>query len=351
MACLFATVAEENQGDDSIAKTSREDLMAAISAAARLTALFASLVAASACFAGSYPDHPVKIIVPFTAGGPTDLVARLLADKLSQSLKQQFYVENHTGAGGNIAMAQVARSTADGYTILVASSSYVVNPSLYANNPYDPFKDFAPVSLAAASANILVVNPSMAAKTVKELVALLQANPGKYAIANPGLGTTPQLAAELFKLDFKLDQPSVPYAGGAPAIQATVAGQTQIGFANLTPAEPQIAGGNLRGLAVTALKRSAALPDVPTMLEAGVEGQESETMQGVLVPTGTPPEVIALLNQEIVKAMQLPDVKEKCAQVGLEVVADTPAEFAGYIKREVDKWHKVITDAKIAQIQ
>jgi tripartite-type tricarboxylate transporter receptor subunit TctC len=326
--------------------------MTAITACARLTVLCASLIMTTACrAAGAYPDHPVKIIAPFTAGGPSDLVARLLADKLSQSLNQKFYVENHPGAGGNIGMTQVARSAPDGYTILVASSSYVVNPSLYASKPYDPFKDFAPVSLAAAAPNILVVHPSIAARTVKELVALLQANPGKYAIANPGLGTTPQLAAELFKLNFSLNQPSVPYAGGAPAIQATVAGQTQIGFANLTPAEPQIAGGTLRGLAITALKRSDALPDVPTMLEAGVEGQESETMQGVFVPAGTPQSIVELLNREIAKAMQLPDVKAKCAQLGLDIVADTPAKFSIYIKKEVDKWHKVITDAKIAQIQ
>jgi tripartite-type tricarboxylate transporter receptor subunit TctC len=314
-------------------------------------AVSASLVVAGPCRAGAYPDHPVKMIAPFTAGGPTDLVARLLADKLSQSLKQQFYVENHPGAGGNIGMTQVARSAPDGYTILVASSSFVVNASLYASKPYDPFTDFAPVSLAAASPNILVVNPALPAKSVKELVALLQANPGKYAIANPGFGTTPQLAAELFKLDFKLDQPSVPYAGGAPAIQATVAGQTQIGFANSTPAEPQISGGTLRGLALTAVKRSPALPDVPTMLEAGVKGQESETMQGVLVPAGTPKEIIDLLNREIAKAMQQPDVKEKCAKLGLDIIADTPAEFATYIKNDVAKWHKVITDAKIPQIQ
>jgi tripartite-type tricarboxylate transporter receptor subunit TctC len=317
-----------------------------------LAALCASLLLATVCrAAGAYPDHPVKIIAPFTAGGPTDLVARLLADKLSQSLKQQFYVENHPGAGGNIGMTLAARAVPDGYTILVASSSYTVNPSLYANNPYDPFKDFAPISLAAAAPNILVVYPSLAAKTVKELVALLQANPGKYAIANSGLGTTPQLASELFKLDFKLDQPSVPYAGGAPAIQATVAGQTLIGFANLTPAEPQITGGTLRGLAITALKRSAALPDVPTMLEAGVSGQESETMQGVLVPAGTPSDIIDLLNKEIVKAMRQPDVMEKCAKLGFDIVADTPAEFAGYIGKDVGKWRKVITDAKIPQIQ
>jgi tripartite-type tricarboxylate transporter receptor subunit TctC len=205
--------------------------------------------------------------------------------------------------------------------------------------------------LAGAAPNILVVHPSVEAKTVKDLIALLQANPAKYAIANPGLGTTPELAAELFKLDFKLDQPSVPYAGGAPAIQATVAGQTQVGFANLTPAAPQILGGTLRGLAVTALKRSAALPDVPTMAEAGVQGQESETMQGVFVPTGTPQSIVDLLNKEIAKAMALPDVQAKCNQVGLVIVADTPAEFSAYISKEVDKWHKVIVDAKIPQIQ
>ena len=324
--------------------------MVAIKAVARLLALCGSFVWAGSCWA-AYPDRPVKIIAPFTAGGPTDLVARLLADKLSQSLKQQFYVENHPGAGGNIGMVQVARSAPDGYTILVASSSFVVNPSLYAKNPYDPFKDFAPITLAGAAPNILVVHPSVEAKTVKDLVALLQANPAKYSIANPGLGTTPQLAAELFKLAFKLDQPSVPYAGGAPAIQATVAGQTQVGFANLTPAAPQILGGTLRGLAITALHRSEAVPEVPTMAEAGVQGQESETMQGVFVPAGTPQSVIDLLHKEIVKAMALPDVKAKCKQVGLDIVADTPAEFSVYIKKEIDKWHKVIIDAKIAQIQ
>jgi tripartite-type tricarboxylate transporter receptor subunit TctC len=323
-----------------------------MNSAARVFVLCASLASAgSGWAAGNYPDHAVKIIAPFTAGGPTDLIARILADKLSTSLKQSFYVENRPGAGGNIGMSLVARSAADGYTILVASSSYVVNPSLYAQNPYDPFKDFAPVSRAAASPNILLVHPSLAAKTVKELITLLQANPGKYAIANPGLGTTPQLAAELFKLNFKLDQPSVPYAGGAPAIQATVAGQTQVAFANASPAVPQILGGTLRGLAITALKRSDALPDVPTMVESGLEGQESETMQGVFVPAGTPQDIVGLLNAEIVKAMQLPDVKAKCAQLGFDVVADTPAEFAAYLKKEVDKWHKVIVDAKIAQIQ
>jgi tripartite-type tricarboxylate transporter receptor subunit TctC len=326
--------------------------MTAVTFSARVFALCGSFVWANACLAAStFPDHPVKIIAPFAAGGPSDFVARLLADKLSKSLGQQFYVEDHAGAGGNIGMTQVARSAPDGYTILVASSSFVVNPSLYANKPYDPYQDFAPVTLAGVSANILLAHPSIPAKTVKELIALMQANPGKYAIANAGLGTTPQLASELFKLDFKIDQPSVPYGGGAPAIQAVIANQTPVGFANLTPAAPHILAGTLHGVAVTALKRSDALPDVPTMVEAGIQGQESETMQGVFVPGGTPQAIVDLLNREMVKALHESDVQEKCKQVGLDIVADTPAEFAVYVKKEVDRWHKVIVDAKIAQIQ
>jgi tripartite-type tricarboxylate transporter receptor subunit TctC len=317
----------------------------------RVLALGAALVAGIAsASAAAYPDHPVKIIVPFAAGGPTDVMARLIAQKLSDNLKQQFYVENHAGAGGNIGMTMVARSTADGYTILVASSSFVVNPSLYANNPYDAFKDFAPVTLAAASPNILVVNPSIEAKTVKELIDLVQKNPGKYNIANPGIGTTPQLAAELFRLTYKLDAASVPFGGAAPAIQSAVAGHTPIAFTALPPTAPQVQGGRLHALAVTSAKRSSTLPDVPTMAEAGIQGQESETMQGILVPGATPKDIVNLLNREIVKVMALPDVKEKCAQLGFDAVADTPDEFAAYIKKEVDKWGKVIKDAKIPQI-
>jgi tripartite-type tricarboxylate transporter receptor subunit TctC len=301
--------------------------------------------------AAAYPDHPVRIIAPFAAGGPTDVVARIVAQKLSEALKQQFFVENHVGAGGNLGMTMAARATPDGYTILVASSSYVVNPSLYANNPYDPYKDFIPITLAAASPNIVSVHPSVPVKTVKELIALIQANPGKYAIANAGLGTTPQLASELFKLTYKLDAASVPYGGGEPAVQSTVGNHTPIAFSAIPPAAPQIAGGNLRGLAVTAAKRSGVLPDVPTMAEAGVPNQESETMQGVFVPAGTPNEIVDLLNREIVKLMQLPDVKQKCADLGFDVVANTRADFAVYLKKEIDKWHKVIVDAKIPQVQ
>ena len=299
----------------------------------------------------AYPDHPVKVIVPFAAGGPTDVMARLIAQKLSESLKRQFYIENRPGAGGNIGMAEAGRAKPDGYTILVASSSFVVNPSLYAKNPYDAFKDFVPVTLAAASPNILVVNSSFPAKSAKELIDILKKEPGKYTIANPGIGTTPQLAAELFKLSFKLDAASVPFGGAAPAIQSAVGGHTPIAFTALPPTSPQVKAGTLRGLAVTSAKRSSALPDVPTMAEAGIQGQESETMQGVLAPAGTPKEIVALLNSEIAKAMAQPDVKEKCAQLGFDPVAGSPEEFAAYIKSEVEKWRKVINDAKIPQIK
>ncbi len=207
------------------------------------------------------------------------------------------------------------------------------------------------MTLAAASPNILVVNPTIEAKTVKELVALVQANPGKYNIANPGIGTTPQLAAELFKLTYKLDAASVPFNGAGPAIQSAVGGHTPIALTALPPTAPQVTGGNLRALAVTSAKRSGALPDVPTMAEAGIQGQELETMQGVLVPAGTPKEIVDQLSGEIAKAMALPDVKEKCAQLGFDVVANKPQEFAAYIKKEVEKWDKVIKDAKIPQIQ
>jgi tripartite-type tricarboxylate transporter receptor subunit TctC len=329
----------------------REEFMRSIIRNLAVIAALFSALGFAPVSAASYPDKPVKIIVPFAPAGPTDVMARLIAQKLSENLKQQFYVENHPGAGGNIGMMAVARSAPDGYTILLASSSYTVNPSLYAKNPYDPFKDFAPVTLAAASPNILVVHPDIPAKTVKELIDYLLANPGKYSIANPGIGTTPQLAAELFKLTYKLDIASVPFGGAGPAIQSAAGGHTPIALTALPPTAPQVQGGKLRALAVTSAKRSGTLPDVPTMAEAGVKGQESETMQGIFVPAATPKDIVELLNREIVKVMALPDVKEKCAQLGFDVVANSQSEFSAYIKADVEKWGKVIKDAKIPQIE
>jgi len=260
-------------------------------------------------------------------------------------------VETKAGAGGQVGAQVGASAKPDGYTLLVASSSYVVNPSLYVKAPYDPYKDFAPITLAAASPNILVVNSSFPAKSVKELIDLLKKEPGKYTIANPGIGTTPQLAAELFKLSLQLDATSVPFGGAAPAIQSAISGHTPIAFSALPPTSPQVKAGTLRGLAVTSAKRSDALPDVPTLAEAGVPEQESETMQGVFAPAGTPKAIIDRLNKEIAKAMALQDVKDKCAQLGFDPVANSPEEFTAYIKKEVEKWGKVIKEAKIPLIQ
>src|SRR5690242_17232832 len=297
--------------------------------------------------ASGYPERAVKVIVPFAAGGPTDTMARLLAQKLTERFGKQFFVEDQPGAGGNIGMGNAAKAAPDGYTILIVSSSFVVNPSLYTKIPYDPYKDFAPVTKAGDSPNVLVVNPSVPAKSVKELIDLVRANPGKYNFASPGIGTTPQLSGELFKLTLKLDLVDVPFNGAAPAIQSTVAGHTPIAFAAMPPTTQHVKEGQLRALAVTSNKRSAALPDVPTLAEAGLKNQESDTMQGVLVPAGTPQPIIELLHREIARIVALPDVKERFDALGFEPVANSPAEFAAQIKAEIAKWGKVIAAAHI----
>ena len=299
-----------------------------------------------AALAQSYPTRPVRIIVPFAPAGPTDVFARLLVQKLAQNLGQ-LYIENQVGAGGNIGMGNAARAVPDGHTIVFVSTSFIVNPSLYAKIPYDPFKDFAPVTLAAASPNVLTVHPSIPAKDVKELIAHIKVNPGKYSFASAGLGTTPHLSGELFKLSQKLDLVHVPFNGSAPAIQSAIAGHTPIAFTVVTPAVQQVKEGKLRALAVTTPKRTSALPEVPTLAEAGLPDQEADTMQGILVPAGTPKAIIELLHREIVKVMALPDVQERMAVLGFEPVASTPEEFAARIKVEIPKWAKVIRDANI----
>jgi tripartite-type tricarboxylate transporter receptor subunit TctC len=326
--------------------------MRAINVIARVVAGCAGLLLAGAGYAQSpgYPDRPVKIVVPFAAAGPTDVVARLIALKLGEKLGQQFYIENMAGAGGNLGMGAVAKAPGDGHTILFVSSSYTVNPSLYAKAPYDPDRDFAPVTKAAGSPNGLFVNPSIPAKSVQELVDHLKANPGKYTFASPGIGTTPHLSSELFKLTFGLDFALAPFAGGGPSIQSVVAGHTPICFQAIPPATELVKAGKLRALAVTALTRSPALPDVPTLDELGIKGQEAETIQGVLVPATTPKPIVDLLQREIARIIQLPDVNEKLLAQGLEPSGMSSAEFADYIKADVAKWKKVITDAKIPLI-
>ena len=313
----------------------------------RIIAGISSLLCASQALAQAYPDKPVKLVVGFAPGGPTDVIARIVADKLSANLGKQFYVVNQAGAGGNTATGGVATSPADGYTLLVVSTGFVVNPSLFAKVPYDPVKDFAPITIVAVSPNVVSVHPSVPAKSIKELIEVIKANPGKYSFAAPGVGSTPHLSGEIFRLVFGLDLPTVQFTGAGPAIQSTVGGHTPVAFSALPPAAPQIKEGTLRALAVTAEKRSAALPDVPTMAEAGIAGQEAHTLTGILAPAATPKQIVTLLHAEIVKLVALPDVQKRLSDLGFEVVANTPDQFAARITSEMEKWGKVIRDAKI----
>ena len=300
-----------------------------------------------ALWAQNYPDHPVKIVVPFAPAGPTDVIARIVADKLSANLGKQFYVENRAGAGGNTGTGQVATSPADGYTLIVVSTGFVVNPSLFAKVPYDPIKDFAPISNIAVSPNVMTVHPDVPAKTVKELVELVKANPGKYSFAAPGAGSTPHLSGEIFRISQGIDIVTVQFTGAGPAIQNTVGGHTPIAFTALPPAAPQIKEGKLRALVVTSEKRAPGFPDVPTAAEAGLSGQEAYTLTGMLAPAGTPKEIIGLLHSEIVKIVAEADVQKRLDDLGFEVVANTPDQFAQRIKIELEKWGKVVRDAKI----
>ena len=310
-------------------------------------AILALLLGVAPSFAQNYPNKSVRVVVGFAAGGPTDVIARIVAQKLSDSLGHQFYVENIGGAGGNTASGQVARAPADGYTIMVVSTGFVVNPSLYAKVPYDPVKDFAPVTLVAASPNVLVVNPAVPVKTIPELVQLIRDNPGKYSFAGPGVGSTPHLSGELFRLHFKLDLVHVPFTGAGPAIGSTIGGHTPIAFTALPPALSAVQDGKLRALGVAATERVAAMPDVSTFAQQGLMDQEADTLTGIVVPAGTPKEIVELLYKEIAKIVAQPDVQERLAVLGFRPIANTPDEFAARIRQEIEKWGKVVRDAKL----
>src|SRR5689334_58518 len=306
------------------------------------------LLAASApAFPQAYPHRPVRVVVGFPAGGPTDIIARIVAQNLSDSLGQQFYVENIAGAGGNTASGQVARVTPDGYTIMAISTGFIVNPSLYAKVPYDPLKDFVAVTLVAASPNVVVVNPSVPAKTLPELVKLISDNPGKYSYAGPGVGSTPHLGGELFRLTYKLDLVHVPFTGAAPAVQATIGGHTPIAFTALPSSMSAIQAGQVRAIGIAATERSPQIPNVPTFAEEGVKDQEADTLTGIVAPAATPKEIVALLAREIAKGVGTADVKERLAQLGFRPVANTPDEFAARIKLEIDKLGKAVRDANL----
>jgi tripartite-type tricarboxylate transporter receptor subunit TctC len=316
----------------------------------RIAAFCAALAAAGAAFAQQYPTKPVKIVVPFPPGGVTDIAGRLIAQKLSERLGQQFYIENQAGAGGNLGMGTVAKAAGDGYTILLASSSIVVNPSLYSKVPYDIDKDFIPVTKAGGTPNSWVVHPDFPARTMQELIDVIKREPGKYSVASPGTGTTPSLSIEMLKLALGLNFVTVPFAGGGPMTQSLIGGHTPIACSALGNYVNLIREGKVRALAVAAKKRSAALPDIPTLDELGIKGQEAETMTGVFVPAGTPQAIVDQLQREFAAIVNAPDIKARLLQLGVEAEGDSSAAFAAYVKAEVAKWRKVIADAKINQI-
>ena len=294
----------------------------------------AGAAAAPQVRAQSYPVRPVRLVVPVSAGGTNDVTARMIAQKLTEAWGQQVYVDNVPGGGEVIGAGQVARSEPNGYTALFATGAFTLNPSLHSKLPYDTLKDFAPVTLVASGPHALTVHPSLPAKTVPELVALLKANPGKYSFASSGANTQPRLVGELFKLKFGVDMVQVPFNGGGPAITSTIGGHTPVAFTSLGNSAPAIKAGQLRALALTSAKRLAEFSEVPTMAEEGAPELVTGSLQGVVLPTGTPQPVIEQWHGAVAKIVALPEIRDKLIGFGLEPVGNTPAEFEAWIKAE-----------------
>jgi tripartite-type tricarboxylate transporter receptor subunit TctC len=291
--------------------------------------------------AQQYPARPVRMVVPFPAGGPADLVARLLSAKLPEIWGQPLVIENRGGAGGNIGTAAVARSTPDGYMLLLTTSGLMSNPSLYKNPGFDPVKDFAPVTVAGNSATVVVRNPVLAGiNTMRDIEQL--ARTSKVDFATPGIGLAGHLAGELFKTLAKVDMQAIPYAGAAPAMASVLSGEVKLGFMAVPSTVPLIKAGKLVAIAVTSPRRLTVLPEVPTVAESGYPGFQVDNMYGILAPHGTPPEVVKKLHDDIVRVLQQPDVKKSLEAATIDIVANTPEEFARYIESEYAKWAQVV---------
>jgi tripartite-type tricarboxylate transporter receptor subunit TctC len=293
-----------------------------------------------------YPSRPVRIVVPSPPAGGTDIIGRVLAQHFSKATGQQFFVENKAGAGTMIGIEAVARAAPDGYTLLMAPSTLALNSVLYKKVPYDPIRDFAPITLAAAAPNILIVNTSLPAQSLAELIALARRKPGELSYGTPGVGTSPHMAMELFKSMAGIDLQHVPYKGTAPALTDVMGGQIAAMFSNALTARPQIDAGRVRALAVSGSRRIEALPNVPTVAEA-VPGYEAMQWYGLLAPAGTAPAIISRLNAEALKALRSDEMKERLALDGAEPLGSTPAEFAALIREELAKWTRVARAANI----
>jgi tripartite-type tricarboxylate transporter receptor subunit TctC len=317
-------------------------------AAKLFAALVVLLTAQPASAQSPFPNRPVKILVGFTPGTAPDVVARILADRFAEDWGAPVVIENLPGAGSNIATERVAKASPDGYTLLMGGNgALVINPSLFETLPFDPQKDFAPISQIFIAANVLVLPPEQPVKSVADLVALAKAQPGKLSYAHAGVGTSQQLAAELFKYRAHVDIKGVPYRGTTAFIPDLLANRVTMSFANITNAMTLVREGKLRALAITSIKRSALAPELPTMAESGYPGFEAVPWFGLLAPAGTPQEIIDKVHDETVKVMALPDVRKKFDGLGLESVGNSPAEFAAVIKKETPAWAKVIKDAGI----
>lgn len=321
---------------------------APMNAFAVFTAAACALAAAQAHAAdAAYPSRPVRIVVPFAPGGGSDVLARLVASKLADSFGQTIVIDNRPGAGANVGIGIAAKAPADGYTFLIASSAFTVNPTLYSKIPYEPFKDFFPLTCAGSSPNLLAVTPTLPAKTLTELVELVRSQPGKHNYSSPGAGTTPHLSGEMFRMAFKLDLKHVPYGGAGPQVLAMLGGQVPIGFASVPSFAAQVKAGQLRGIAVTAEKRITALPDVPSTGELGIKGLTGDTFQGFFARAGTPEPILARLHADIHRALATPDVRERMAVLGFEPCANSPAQFTAQVKADIGRWGNVIRAAGI----
>jgi len=312
---------------------------------ARFVAGLALAGLATAASPQEYPSKTIRMIVPFAAGGPTDVIARTVGQKLTESWGQPVVIDNRGGVGGNLGTDIAAKAAPDGYTLVMVIVAHAINASLYSKLPYDPVKDFAPVSLAGAATIVLVAHPSVQAKSIRELIALGKAKPGKINWGSPGTGTPHHLAGEMFKTLTGIDMVHIPYKGAAPAIVDLLGGQVSLAFVSLPAALPQIRAGKLTALGVSGPQRSAVAPEVPTIAESGFPGYELENWYGALAPAGTPRAIVNKLNGEIVKILQTPEVKDRLNSQGFEIRTSTPEQFAAYLKSEIVKWAKIVKDS------
>ena len=313
----------------------------------RCAAALLGLIVAGSAGAQGYPARAVRVIIPFAPGGGTDNLTRIMAPRLTELLGQPVVIDNRPGASGQIGTELAARAAPDGYTIVHVDTSFTSNPSLYPKLPYDPVRDFTPIALLASAPVVLIVHPSVPVKTLKELIALARARPGELNFATGGAGSATHLGVELFKAAARLDLVHIPYKGSGPAAAAVLAGQVVMTIASPSATKPLVVAGKLRAIAITGEKRNAALPEVPTFVEAGLPGVDSGSYWVSLAPAGTPREIIATLNGAMAKVLQMPDIRQRLIDLGFDPIGSTPDECAGNIRAEIEKWAKLIRAAGI----